>query len=296
MTARDPLTLVLPGQSRFAAMASGTEVERATVGRFPNGELVVEVPAHVHGRDCIVVGSIAPPVGNVERLTLLAHALRRAGARRITAMLPYLAYARQDRAAPTQSLGLEWLGGLLRAGGINRVVCVDVHSAAAPTLLGLPVKSLSPAGVLAAALPGAWREDVTFVAPDEGAMDRCVAVALAAGSSRPIVWLSKRRTRLGVEHSGVVGAPGPRAVVVDDILDTGGTLVSCCRELRRVGVAEIGVVATHGLFTGTGWRALLDEGVRRMWIADTVLARRRPPEADVVAVAPLLAPLLTGEQ
>lgn len=293
-TVTAPLALVLPGQGRFAAGADGAAVQRAAVGRFKNGELHIELPAPVRGRRCIVVGSISPPAGNLERVTLLSHALRRAGASRITALLPYLAYARQDRAGPTESLGLAWVGEQLRASGINEVVCVDVHSEAAGEVLGLPVASLSPAGLLAAALPRSWREGVTFVAPDEGAIARCAAIAEAAGADQPIVWVRKRRTPTGLEHLGIVGSPERRAVVVDDILDTGGTLVSCVRHLRRAGVEEIGVVTTHALFTGADWRVLPHEGVQRLWITDTVLSRRRPPTAEVVPIAPLLASVLAG--
>ncbi|MGZ4187449.1 MAG: ribose-phosphate diphosphokinase [Solirubrobacteraceae bacterium] len=288
-----PIALVLPGYERFA-VHDADGFERVVVGRFPNGELHVEVPERVDACRCIVVGSISPPAANLERLTLAAHALRRAGAQQVTAMLPYLAYARQDRAARAESLGLAWVGDLLRASGVNEVVCVDVHRADAGDLLGLPLTSLSPAGLLAAALTERWRQEVTFVAPDEGAIARCSAAANAAGVARPIVWARKRRTPSGVEHLGLVGVPTSRAVIVDDILDTGGTLVSCCRQLRDAGVRQIGVVVTHGLFTGAHWRALLSEGVEQIWITDTVLSRRRPGQARVVPVAPLLAPVLTG--
>ncbi|MGZ4187937.1 MAG: ribose-phosphate diphosphokinase, partial [Solirubrobacteraceae bacterium] len=262
------------------------------VRRFPNGEFHVGVPERVAGRRCVIVGSISPPAGNLERLTLVAHALRRGGAERITALLPYLAYARQDRAGQTESLGLAWAGQLLAASGIGEVVCVDVHSSQAAEVLGLPLTSLSPAGLLAGALPEPWPSQVTFVAPDEGAVERCAAVARAVGVDRPVVWARKRRTPAGIEHLGLVGTPGRRAIVVDDILDTGDTLVSCCQAIRDSGVTDIGVVATHGLFTGDRWRALLTAGVHGIWITDTVLSRRRPAQAHVAPVAPLLAPVL----
>jgi ribose-phosphate pyrophosphokinase len=114
------------------------------------------------------------------------------------------------------------------------------------------------------------------------------------GVDRPVVWARKRRTTSGIEHLGLVGTPNRRVVVVDDILDTGDTLVSCCRALRSAGVTDIGLIATHGLFTGDRWRALLAEGVREIWITDTVLSRRRPPHAEVVSVGSLLAPVLEG--
>ncbi|MGZ4187873.1 MAG: ribose-phosphate diphosphokinase [Solirubrobacteraceae bacterium] len=287
-----PAVLVLPRYERFAVGCSGRSLTRVGVARFPNGELHVQVPEHVAGRACLVVGSISPPAGNLERLTLVAHALDRAGAERITAVLPYLAYARQDRAGRGESLGLAWVGELLRASGIGEGVCVDVHSEQAAAVLGLRLISLSPAELLAGALPEAWHSDVTFVAPDEGALGRCSAVARAVGIDGPVVWARKRRTPSGVEHLGLVGSPGLRAVVVDDILDTGDTLVSCCRALRDAGVKHLGVIATHGLFTGERWRARFSGGVQEIWITDTVLSRRRPPQARIVSVAPLLAPVL----
>jgi ribose-phosphate pyrophosphokinase len=292
--ATTPIVLVIPGYERFASGLEHGSFRRAAVKRFPNGELHFRVPERIEARRCVVVGSISPPAGNVERFTLIVHGLRRVGAGRVTALLPYLAYARQDRAVPGESLGLAWVGELLRASGVDEVLCVDIHSEQAADVLGLRlmVSSLSPADLLASALPSPWRSGVTFVAPDEGAIERCTAVARAAGTDRPVVWARKRRTPTGVEHHGLVGSPESRAVVVDDILDTGDTLVSCCRQLREVGVEHVGVVATHGLFTGDRWRALLAEGVREIWITDTVLSRRRPPQAHVVGVAPLLAPVL----
>jgi ribose-phosphate pyrophosphokinase len=286
-----PMVLVLPGQERFIRGIDPEAVERVSVRRFPNGELHVAVPRLVDGRACAIVGSVAPPAGSIERLTLVAHALRRAGARRVTALLPYLAYARQDRAEPTEGLGLAWLGGLLRASGVDEVVSVDVHSEAAPSVLGLPLTSLSPAEPIARALPPRWCTDASFVAPDEGAITRCRAVAVAAGSDAAVVYARKRRTPRGIEHLGLVGSPRRRAIVVDDILDTGSTLVSCVRALRAAGVAHIGIATTHALFTGRGWQPLVREA-EHLWICDTVLPRHRPPEAEVIPVTSLFAPLL----
>ncbi len=291
-----PFVAVLAGCERFVSGPPRESHARVVVKRFPNGELHVEVPERVRQRPCVIVGSISPPAGNLARVTLVAHALRGAGAKRITAVLPYLAYARQDRAGRNESLGLAWVGELLRASGIGEVVCVDVHSEHAAEVLGLPLTSLSPAGLLANALTESWGPGTAFVAPDEGAIDRASAVAHAIGMDRPVVWARKRRTPAGVEHLGLVGTPGHRAVVVDDILDTGDTLVSCCGQLREAGVRRIGVIATHGLFTADRWRALLADGVQEIWITDSVLSRRRAPQAHVVAVAPLLAAVLEGSR
>jgi ribose-phosphate pyrophosphokinase len=229
------LVVVLPGCGRFASGLPRESLAHVVVKRFANGELHVEVPDRVRHRLCVIIGSISPPAENLARVTLVAHALRRAGAARITAVLPYLAYARQDRAPDNESRGLAWVGGLLRASGILEVVCVDVHSEQATALLGRRLISLSPAHLLASALPESWRLDVTLVSPDEGAIERASAIADTFRVDRPVAWARKRRTAAGVEHLGLVGRPGRRAIVVDDILDTVDTLVSCCRRLRDAG-------------------------------------------------------------
>ena len=286
-----PVNVIMTGQMRFVTVTA--DCLRPTVGRFANGELRAHVAGSVEGRQCNLVVTLLPPAENLVRVTLLAHTLRRAGARRITALVPYLAYARQDRAPPNESLGLAWVGELLRASGIDELVCVDIHSHDGQEAIGLPVTSLSPWALLAAAIPERWRDDLTFVAPDEGAIDRCTELAACIDAEGPVIWARKRRTPAGIEHLGLVGTPGRRALIVDDILDTGATLVSCCRALRAAGVREIGIIVTHGLFTGDPWHQLRDEGVNDIWMTDSVISRHRPPHAAVIPIAPLLTLLLT---
>lgn len=288
-----PIVFAMPGERRFARGLDPAVLGHVAFETFPNGEVHAGLATRVEGRPCIVIGSVSPPAVNMARLTLLAHTLRRGGATHIGAVIPYLAYARQDRAPRQESLGLAWVGELLAAGGVDEVVCVDVHSEQAGDVLGLPLTSLAPARLLADALDPEWREDVTFVAPDEGAIPRCAALAEAAGSSEPIVWMRKRRAGARLEHLATVGAPRRRAIVVDDILDTGGTLMSCVDRLGDAGVEAIALVVTHGLFTGARWRELLRNGVKAIWITDTVLVRQRPMDVHVVSVAPLLAAVLT---
>jgi len=292
-----PLVFALPPCRRLVASAAGIERGDAVLARFPNGELHARVAGAVEGRVCVVVGSIAPPDARLVQVTLLAHALRRAGARSVTAVLPYLAYARQDRAEPYEGLGLAWVGELLGGSGVDDVVTVDVHSAAASDVLGLPVTSLSSAGPLAAALSSDWTSgDVTFVAPDEGAIGRCRTLARAASSVRPIAYLTKRRSAAGIVHMRLVGDVSRRVVIVDDILDTGATLLSGCGILAARGVEEIGVVVTHPVLTGREWRRLWSVGMQRLWVTDTIPGRRaRAAGAEIVPVAPLLAPVLRGE-
>lgn len=263
---------------------------RGGVGRFANGELRAQIDTPVAARACAVLGAVAPPDVQLLSTSLLAHTLRAQGARRVVAVVPYLAYARQDRPEPGRSLAAAWVGELLRASGVGEILTVDVHSPAIHALSPVPVRSLSPAALFAGAIAAAGLGDATVVAPDEGARDRAEAVRRAAGLAPPLAYLVKVRTEAGVSHAALEGAVSRRAVVVDDILDTGGTLVSCCRALRQAGVEDIAVMVTHGLFTGTGWERLWSLGVTRLLCTDTVPAPRgRDPRIAVVSVARLLA-------
>lgn len=278
------------GLGAAVASRAGLREGKAVVGRFPNGELHAGIQAPVAGEACVLAGAVAPPDEDLLATLLVAHTLLTEGARTITALLPYLGYARHDRREPGKSLGTAWLGRLLHASGVQAVVTVDVHSRRVHDLFPLPVASLSPASVFAAELERDDLEDVSVVAPDEGAIERAEAVRTAARIARPLAWLGKTRTERGVVHTALHGPVGPRAVVVDDILDTGGTLLSTCEALGRVGVRDIRIMVTHGLFTGAAaWPRLWSLGVSGIYCTDTT----PPPVADdritVLSVAPLLA-------
>jgi orotate phosphoribosyltransferase len=176
--------------------------------------------------------------GQLLATLLLADTLRREGARRVVALLPYIGYARQDRAQPARSFGAAWAGALLAGVGVDEVVTVDIHSSAAQACFPVPVISPSPAPLFAAELRRGSLAGLTVVAPDEGAIERCQGVADAAGVAAPVACLRKHRATEGVVHTELVGQVGPRALIVDDILDTGGTLLSACTQLRHAGVEE----------------------------------------------------------
>lgn len=284
----------LPGFETLLPAEPG-ELGRLVVERFANRELSLGIEAEVSGKPCVLLGSVAPPDEQMLALALAADTLKRQGAARVIALLPYLAYARQDKEEPGKGLGIAWTGEILRASGVDELITIDIHSRRAAKLLELPVTSLSPAELFAAQLKRSGLLDATIVAPDEGAIERSHAVAEAAGVAKPIVYLRKERTATGVVHRELVGEVGRRAVVIDDILDTGGTLVSCCQELGRRGAEETVVMVTHGLFTGERWRALLSL-VAGLHVTDSVpsLAVRPPEGVRVLSVRPLIEQALAA--
>ena len=275
----------LPGFEQLTPRAAGVTAAAHSLDRFANGELHVRLEGEVAGADCLVVGSVAPPDEQFLSLSLLADTLVREGAATVTALLPYLGYARQDQPEPGRSLAAAWVGSLLQASGIGAVVTVDAHSVEATELFPMPVTSLSPASLFAPESERLGLEGLTVVAPDRGAVKRSEALRAATAIPLPVAWLAKKRTAGGVVHLGLEGRVSRRALVVDDILDTGDTLVSCCRMLREAGVEEIAVAVTHGLFTVDRWSEVWASGVSRLLVTDSVPARA--PDDPRVTVLPL---------
>jgi ribose-phosphate pyrophosphokinase len=273
----------------------GFEPGRLMPHRFANGELEIRLGAPVSGRDCLLVGSVAPPSEQMLELLLAANTLRRQSAQTVAALLPYLAYMRQDHPSPGGSLAAAWVGALLAASGVDQVITVDLHSERARELLCLPVRSLSPADLFAAAVGPISPRETVVVAPDRGAIERSSALAGALGVDARC-WLEKQRDREKVTHTKLVGELRRSAVVVDDILDTGGTLISCCRELRSRGVEEITLAVTHGLFTGQAWRQLFQLGVGAIHTTDSVpsAAAAASELVHVHPLRPLLERALVG--
>ncbi len=288
------ILFVLPAHAflgRELALSLGIRLGEFSIERFPNQELHAVIQTHVANEECLILGTIAPPDEQLLSLLLLSHTLKKEGARTLLALLPYLAYARDDKQKAGQSLATAWVGAVLQASGVDEVITVDVHSLITQRLFPMPLVSLSPADLFAQEMKRLSLLNATIVAPDEGARDRCQAVARAAGIAEEVVVLEKKRTRQGVVHVNISGNAGQQAVIVDDILDTGGTLVSCCEQLRQRGVRDITILVTHGLFTGALWQQLWALGVKWIYCTDTVpLAKERSSEnIRTLSVLPLLS-------
>ncbi|HTS75594.1 MAG TPA: ribose-phosphate diphosphokinase [Bryobacteraceae bacterium] len=260
--------------------------------RFENQEIYIRLLTPVSGEDCGILASVAPPDDQMLFTLLLAHTLKKEGARRVTAILPYLAYARHDKNKPEESLAAAWLGAIMQASGLDEVITIDVHSERARRLFPIPVRSISPAGLFAEALRRCGLADATIVAPDEGAIGRSEAVLAALGRSERVPYFEKQRTAAGITHAELRGAAGSRVVLIDDMLDTGATLVSASEKLKQSGAREINVMVTHGLFTGARWRKLWELGVGRIFCTDSVPL---PPGVDSTRMVrlPIVALLRT---
>lgn len=293
---RDPVLFAFP---EFTSLAEQLlELPQLSPGawsaeRFHNGELQIVLDTPVCGEDAVVLGTLAPPDERMLAALLLCDTLRKEGACTVTLAAPYLAYMRQDKEEAGKSQAAPWVGAQLEASGVTQVVTVDIHSERAAELVPVPVVSLSPAEIFAAEIKRLGWQGAMLVAPDEGAIERCEDVRREAGIVDPVAYMHKERTPAGV-HGTLHGETGRRAVVVDDILDTGSTLVACCEALWTTGTEDIIVMVTHGLFTGDGWQRLWSLGVSQICCTDTVPLAVRDERIRVLSVLPVLKRFFAG--
>jgi len=276
------------------AGALGVELGKRELERFPDGECHVQILESVRGRDVFVVQPTGPPVeANLLELLLLVDACRRAGAARVTAVIPYFGYARQDRrASGREPVAARLIADLINAAGVDRVVAVDLHSPALEGCFSVPLEHVTAVPLLAEPLRRlALGGNCVIVAPDLGAAR--LADRYARLLSLPVAIVHKTRiSGREVTTRGVTGnVDGHQPLIVDDMISTGGTIEAAVRALAAAGALPVtAVVATHGLFSGDAAERLAAVGARRVIVTDSVA----PPTAirlpiEVVSIAPMLA-------
>ncbi len=278
--------------SLAAAVATnaGTELSACDVERFPDGELRPHV-AEMRGDDVYVVQPTGPPVHeHLVELLLLLDACRRAGADRLTAVVPYFAYARQDRRGGSrEAVGARVVAEALAAMGTDRLVVVDPHTVALEAMCAMPVEMLTAVPVLAVALRPMIADSAVVVAPDFGAVKLAQRYAALLGQRSVAVVRKVRTSGETVKAHELVGdVNGRPTVIVDDMISTGATIEAAMDVIvDRGGVEDAVVVATHGLLVGGAIDRMVTRGLRRLLVTDTVTTPEASP-LEVCSVAGLL--------
>ncbi len=264
----------------------------ATVSRFADGEIFVRLNENARGRDVFIVQPTPPPADSIMELLLLTDAAKRASAARVTAVMPYYGYARQDRKdQPRVAIGAKLLANLMVAAGADRVLGIDFHTHQLQGFFDVPVDHLYAAPVLTRYFQQKGLGQVVVVAPDVGAAKMARGFARRIDASFAII--DKRRPAHNVaEVLNIVGeVNGKRCIVVDDMIDTAGTMTGVIGALKERGASEIYVAATHPLLSGPAVDRLLDSPVTEVVVTNTlhVPEERRFEKLKVLSVATLLA-------
>ena len=242
-----------PALAKEIATHLGVELGKASVGRFSDSEVAVEIEQNVRARDVFVVQSTCTPTNeNLMELCIMVDALKRASARRITAVIPYFGYARQDRRPRSTRVPIsaKVVANMLEAVGVERLLTMDLHADQIQGFFNIPVDNIYASPVLLSDLQTKRYQDLVVVSPDIGGVVR--ARALAKQLNCDLAIIDKRRPKANVsEVMNVIGdIDGRNCVVMDDMIDTAGTLVKAAAVLKERGAKSVYAYCTHAVFSG----------------------------------------------
>jgi len=273
--------------------AVGVSLGQAEIGRFSDGECQVEITENVRGSDVFVIQSTCTPTNDhIMELLLMLDAFKRASARRITAVVPYYGYARQDRkVSPRVPISAKLVADLITAAGATRVLTVDLHAGQIQGFFNVPVDNVYATPVLMQYLrERLGRREVTVISPDAGGVERARAFAKRLEANLAII--DKRRSRPNeVAEMQIIGdVDGRAAVIVDDMVDTAGTLCAAAVAVRAAGAPIVLACATHPVLSGPAMDRLAKSSIDELIVTDTIPLRGANPSSKirVLSVAQLL--------
>jgi len=268
---------------------------QCSVRRFADEEVFVEVHENVRGEDVFVVQSTSYPANdNLMELLIMIDALKRASAKRITAVVPYFGYARQDRKpGPRTPISAKLVANIITVAGANRVLSVDLHAGQIQGFFDIPTDNLFGAPVMSVDIQARFPQDnLTVVSPDVGGVVRARALAKRLDNA-PLAIVDKRRERAGEsEVMNIIGdVKGRFCVLVDDIVDSAGTLCNAAQALKEAGALDVVAYVTHGVLSGGAVARIEGSALRELVITDSILPTDAVRNSDRIRLLPI-APLL----
>ncbi len=271
----------------------GQSPGRILLERFSDGEVHCQVEENVRGADVYVIQPTNPPADNLLELLLMLDAMKRASASRVTAVIPYFGYARQERKdKPRVPISARLIADLIEAAGTDRVLTLDLHAPAIQGFFSVPTDHLYAAPVIVEHIAGLPLEDFVIVSPDAGGVERARFFSKRTQSDLAII--DKRRTGPNVAESiNVIGeVDGRDCIIVDDIIDTGGTLMGSVRALHEAGARSVRACFTHAILSGKAVERLGESRIEAVAATDTIPLddrKRSLAKLEVLTVAGLLA-------
>jgi ribose-phosphate pyrophosphokinase len=272
------------------------KLSRISLGRFPDSEVYCKIEEDVRGRDVFLVQPTCPPVNDtLMQLLIMIDSCKRASAARITAVIPYFGYARQDRKDEGRvPITAKLVANMIAQAGADRVLTMDLHAAQIQGFFDVPVDHLYAAPVLNAYFKrlGLDPDELVVVSPDEGSIKRAIGHSQRLGGTLAII--DKRRSSATeTKQENLIGGPveGRVAVMFDDLISTAGSICGAARLVRKAGARAVHVAATHGVLCGNAIRNIQDAPIDQVVVTDSIALtqEQRIPKIQVLSVAPLLA-------
>ncbi len=286
-----------PELAKSVAAHLGIPLANVTVGRFSDSEIQVVINESVRDDDVFIIQPICSPANDfIMELLLLSDALKRASAGRITAVIPYFAYGRQDRKLnPRDPISARLLADIITVSGVNHIVVADLHAKQVEGFFDLPVDHLQARPVLSEYFlrQGFGEEDTVIVSPDIGGVAR--ARNFAKTFNAPIAIIDKRRPRPNVaEIMNIIGdVDGRKAIIIDDIIDTAGTIVNAAKAIKERGAVEVYATCTHPVFSGPAIErlsnAVKESVLKEVVVTDTIPLKEKFEGVRILSIAGMLS-------
>jgi ribose-phosphate pyrophosphokinase len=276
--------------SEKIAQAYGKPLGRMIVQRFSDGEMCPFFDESIRGSDVFLIQSTPPPADNLMELLLMIDAARRASAKYVTIVIPYFGYARQDRKdRPRVAIAAKVVANLLSSAGADRLMVCDLHAGQIQGFFDIPVDHLDGSAIFVPYIQSLNLERLIFAAPDVGGVGR--ARSMAKTFKTDMVVCDKHRKRANeIDTMQVIGnVEGMDVVLVDDIIDTGGTLCKAAEVLKEKGARTVRAVCTHPLLSGSAYEKIENSNLEEIVVTDTIPAKRQSPKVKVLSVAELFA-------
>lgn len=270
----------------------GVNMGKSSAGHFSDGEIQINVEESIRGCDCYVIQSTSVPVDNVMELLIMIDALKRASAKTINLVMPYYGYGRQDRKARAREpITAKLIANLLETAGATRVITLDLHAPQIQGFFDIPVDQLQGVPILAEYFLEKQLEDIVLVSPDHGGVTR--ARKMADRLKTPIAIIDKRRPKPNVaEVMNIVGhIEGKTAIIIDDIIDTAGTITAAADALVENGAKEVYACCTHPVLSGPAIERIQNSAIKELVVTNSIALPEEKIFEDVtqLTVAPLLA-------
>jgi len=288
-----------PKLAQAVSQKSKIPLGKIELGTFSDSEIDVWVKEDINNSDVFILQSNSMPVNNhIIELALIADALRRSGAHKITAVIPYFGYSRKEKQTrPGEPISAKVIADLIISTGISKIVCLDLHADAIVGFFDVPVIYLSALEVLAARIKKEKLARPIVIAPDVGGVKR--ARNFASILNAPLAVIEKRRDVNSRDHMEVLSISGEvsggTAIIVDDVISTGGTVIESAHALKKRGVKKIIVCATHGVFAGGGIKRIEESIVDKVFVTDSIAQNVKSSKLEIVSVAGLIADCLAQE-
>jgi ribose-phosphate pyrophosphokinase len=280
-----------PKLAADVSRAIGVSLGNAKISRFSDGEIRVELHESVRGCDVYIIQSTSSPVNDhLMEMLVMIDALKRASAKTINVVIPYYGYARQDRKAKSRDpITAKLVADLITASGANRVITLDLHATQIQGFFNIPVDNLHAVPIIAKYFLAKQLQDIVVVSPDHGGVVR--ARKLAEKLKAPLAIIDKRRPEPNVsEVMNIIGdVSGKTTIIIDDIIDTAGTIVLAAEALRLAGARSIYAACTHPVLSGMAIDRLEQSVIQEIVITDSIPFRGRSAKFTVLSVAELLA-------